>query len=425
MLISLSKEKVNNWDNIHSILNNLETHTIPERSINKQKNSKKTKRGVAFITFDFGIDGVSIEIQKYALILEKLFASRSKNTVLHFISGDFHDKADAVLLPRWKRFKIKGINGWSKWDDGKWFSDLFYSDMPENSDISDFLAQEIWKQTLEFSGILCSYIIENNIDLLIPVNICSNPGNLAINLAVIIVTELLKMKVISSNHDFYWEGGKADRKQGEEAGVRDHFFRNYKNHVIIVGANLDHLGFCYEVMPGANDNASGIAVLLAVAEALSQSPVKPKRTILFIALGSNKQGFLGVKTYMKQPFFPLDRAKAFIGLERVGCGQKYHVTGSEDYPGLYKHLRKSNKKYSSYEMAGFRFPVLGLPASDAVFFHKKRIPALLISTEEEPVSFSGRQDTYDKVDPKIMSELVKVLYFSLLDIAGQSELNLF
>jgi Zn-dependent M28 family amino/carboxypeptidase len=198
-----------------------------------------------------------------------------------------------------------------------------------------------------------------------------------------------------------------------------------KDDVIIVGANLDHLGFCYEVMPGANDNASGIAVLLAVAEVLSQSPVKPKRTILFIAFGSNEQGFLGVQTYLKQPFFPLDRTKAFIGLERVGCGQKYYVTGSEKYPGLYKHLRKSNKKYSSYEMDGFRFSVLGLPASDAVFFHKKHIPALLISTVEEPVSFSGRQDTYDKVDPKIMSELVKVLYFSLLDIAGQSELNLF
>ena len=229
MLISLSKENVNNWDNIHSILNNLEKHTIPERSINKQKNGKKINRGVAFITFNFGIDGVSIEIQKYALILEKLFASRSKNTVFHFISGDFHDKADTVLLPRWKRFKIEGTNGWSKWDDGKWFSGLFYSDMPDNSDISDFLAKEIWKQTLKFSGILCSYIIENNIDLLIPVNICSNPGNLAINLAVIIVTELLKIKVISSNHDFYWEGGKTDRKPGEEAGVRDHFFRNYKN----------------------------------------------------------------------------------------------------------------------------------------------------------------------------------------------------
>jgi len=197
-----------------------------------------------------------------------------------------------------------------------------------------------------------------------------------------------------------------------------------KDDVIIVGANLDHLGFCYDVMPGANDNASGIAVLLAVAEALSQSPVKPKRTIFFIAIGSNEQGFLGVQTYLKQPLFPLDQTKAFIGLERVGLGQKYYVTGAKEYPGLYKHLRKSNQKYSSYEMDGFRFPVSGLPASDAVFFHKKRIPALFISTAEEPVSFSGRQDTYDKVEPKIMSELVKVLYFSVLDIAGQSELNL-
>jgi len=53
-----------------------------------------------------------------------------------------------------------------------------------------------------------------------------------------------------------------------------------KQEVIILGANLDHLGFCYEIMPGANDNASGVAVLLGVAEALAKSPVKPKRSVV-------------------------------------------------------------------------------------------------------------------------------------------------
>ena len=48
-----------------------------------------------------------------------------------------------------------------------------------------------------------------------------------------------------------------------------------KQEVIILGANLDHLGFCYEIMPGANDNASGVAVLLGLAEALAKSPVRP------------------------------------------------------------------------------------------------------------------------------------------------------
>ncbi|MDH5384311.1 MAG: M28 family peptidase, partial [Candidatus Aminicenantes bacterium] len=72
-----------------------------------------------------------------------------------------------------------------------------------------------------------------------------------------------------------------------------------KEEVIILGANLDHVGFCYEVMPGANDNASGVAVLLGVAEALARSPVKPKRSVLMIGFGSKEQSFKGSQTYLK------------------------------------------------------------------------------------------------------------------------------
>jgi len=229
ILAPLSKKNVDHWEDIHGLLCDLANSADPEHLKWKKDEGEKGNRGVGFITFDFGIDGVSIEIQKYALSLEKLFESQTKKISLHFISGDFHDKADAVLQHRWKRFKIEGINGWSKWEGGKWFSLLYYSDMPENSSSSNLMAQEIWKQTLRFSMLLGNYILKNNIDLLIPVNICSNPGNLAANLAVVVVTELLGINVISSNHDFYWEGGKADRMPEEEVGVRDHFFRNSGN----------------------------------------------------------------------------------------------------------------------------------------------------------------------------------------------------
>jgi len=63
-----------------------------------------------------------------------------------------------------------------------------------------------------------------------------------------------------------------------------------KDEVIIVGGHLDHLGRCYEIMPGANDNASAIGVLLGVAEALTKNPVKLRRSVLFIAFGAEEQG---------------------------------------------------------------------------------------------------------------------------------------
>ena len=187
-------------------------------------------QGTAFLTFDFGIDGVSIEIAKYARVLEALYG-QDAGARLHFIAGDFHPQADAVLAPHWSRFQIEGINGWSKWDEGKWFDALYFEDMPAGSRRSTELASEVYRQAKVIAGKLAKYLVTNDISLLITVNVASNPGNLALTLALVLVTEALGVAVINSNHDFYWDGGKpaAQRKPGEEPGERDHFFRNIDN----------------------------------------------------------------------------------------------------------------------------------------------------------------------------------------------------
>ncbi len=230
MKFLLSETKIDNWKDINFFLQKTKENS-PETFHEAEADSfAEFKKGIAFITFDYGIDGVSIEIEKYANCLEKLFKDKDGFTVpLHFIGGDFHDKADTVLKPYWKRFKISDMNGWSKWSNGKWFSKLFYEDMPENSRVSDDMAKEIWRQAVNFAEQLGNYLVENNISLLIPVNICTNPGNPAITLAVVIVTELFGINVISSNHDYYWEGGKSSRAIDEDPGPRDHFFKNIEN----------------------------------------------------------------------------------------------------------------------------------------------------------------------------------------------------
>ena len=187
-------------------------------------------QGTAFLTFDFGIDGVSIEIAKYARILEKLFQPYG-DAKLHFIAGDFSPQADTILKSYWPRFQIDGINGWSKWDKGKWFDALFHEEMPVGSERSSEVAAEVYRQALVIAGKLGDYLVANKINLLITVNVASNPGNLALTLALVLITEALGTVVINSNHDFYWDEGKpsAEREPGEEAGDRDHFFRNADN----------------------------------------------------------------------------------------------------------------------------------------------------------------------------------------------------
>ena len=224
---------ISSWDDISITLNSIKSRKYIEVECASFTNSNYLEHfqsGIAFVTFDYGIDGVSIEIKKYATCLEKLYWNKLDIKLpLHFIGGDFHDKADIMLKPDWNRFQIPDFNGWSKWSHGKWFSKLFYEEMSVNSTESKIVAKEIWTQAVGFSIKLIKYILENNIKLLIPVNICSNPGNPAAALAIIIASELLNINVISSNHDFYWEGGKPNRPKNEAKGPRDHFFKNCTN----------------------------------------------------------------------------------------------------------------------------------------------------------------------------------------------------
>ena len=189
------------------------------------------KRGVAFVTYDFGIDGVSIEISKYADCCEALLSDDDRSTLIHLIGGEFYEQADTVIRPHWNRFQIEGVNGWSKWANGKWFSKLFYEDMPDGSDASREMAVEIWTQAVSIARRLAEYVSSEGIGLLVPVNINSNPGNPAYALGVVLVSEYLGIYVINSNHDFLWEGGAPafERAPGEQAGLRDHFYHNLGN----------------------------------------------------------------------------------------------------------------------------------------------------------------------------------------------------
>ncbi len=223
----LDNTKVNDWQNISEFLDLIQTtpDSVPELS--KKKFSSLLSNGAAFVTYDFGIDGVSIEIFKYAECLEQIFPG----IPLHFIAGDFYEKADIVLKDYWKRFKIDNFNGWDKWHNGRPFSKLFYGNMPENSAVSQQMAKEIWQEAKNFALKLGDYFYKNDIKMAIPVNIMSNPGNVAAALGLIIAAEVLDIYVIASNHDYYWESGKpaSEHKAGEKAGPRDHFFHNIAN----------------------------------------------------------------------------------------------------------------------------------------------------------------------------------------------------
>ena len=84
-----------------------------------------------------------------------------------------------------------------------------------------------------------------------------------------------------------------------------------KQEAVIIGGHLDHLGLNPVLMPGAHDNASGAAVALAVAEALSKAGVPLKRSVVINLFGAEEQGVKGSEYYVAHPFIPNAKVVAF------------------------------------------------------------------------------------------------------------------
>lgn len=218
------------WEDLVNLLNQIKSTEKASLIPRNEEILNYFSRGTAIITFSYGIDGVSVEASKYAHTLNDLFASVG-NPSFHFIGGNFKPQASSILSPEWHRFQLDGIDGWNKWDGGKWFDILFRNGIKPHSEESNLLTKEVYRQAVSIAKRLGKYFIDNQISLIVPVNVASNPGNIALTLGLVLVTEILGTYVLNINHDYYWEAGKplAEREPGEKPGVRDHFFRNIKN----------------------------------------------------------------------------------------------------------------------------------------------------------------------------------------------------
>lgn len=104
------------------------------------------------------------------------------------------------------------------------------------------------------------------------------------------------------------------------AGVLTGSDPKLKNQFIVYSAHSDHLGFAKTVKKnkinnGAMDNASGTAVLLETARMFSQLAVKPKRSIIFLAVTGEEKGLLGSKYFARNPTVPIENVVANVNLD--------------------------------------------------------------------------------------------------------------
>ena len=95
-----------------------------------------------------------------------------------------------------------------------------------------------------------------------------------------------------------------------------------RREAVVFTAHYDHLGVGQplngdSIYNGAEDNASGVAALLATAAAFALAGPPPRRSVLFVATTAQESGFLGAEAYAAQPIIPLELTAAVINIDRI------------------------------------------------------------------------------------------------------------
>ncbi len=194
-----------------------------------------------------------------------------------------------------------------------------------------------------------------------------------------------------------------------------------KQEAVVIGAHLDHLGLNPDLMPGAHDNASGVAVMLGVAEALATAKIPLRRSVVFVAFGAEEQGVRGSEYYVAHPFIPNAKTVAMLNLESVGRGETIGAGSAKDFPKLWEVVDRVNQKYVHRQVRASSNPNLARPRQDAAHFLWAGVPTISFGTGgAKPLPYATYHTTKDDLDlitPEIMEDLAQLVFVATVELA--------
>jgi hypothetical protein len=201
-----------------------------------------------------------------------------------------------------------------------------------------------------------------------------------------------------------------------------------RKQYVIVSAHYDHLGIRDgRVYSGANDNASGVVSIIAMAKALAALDPRPRRSIIFIALFGEEEGLIGAYCYTHHPLFALGSTVADINLEQMGRtdeGATRHIRSFSFTGPSYSDLPKTMESAAKSE----NVDVYVRPDADQFFdrsdnyaFAEAGIVAHTAVVAYEFPDYHEPGDRPQKIDFTNMAQVDKGVAAGILAIADSAE----
>lgn len=201
------------------------------------------------------------------------------------------------------------------------------------------------------------------------------------------------------------------------------YIEGKSDRVIIIGAHYDHVGISNSfIYNGADDNASGVAALLAIAKYFKQH--KPNNTLLFIAFDAEEMGLQGAFSYLKNPVIDVSRIKMMVNMDMISHNDKgeLYAAGSFKNPVLKQILKDADKNTGAKILFGHDDPKQGRDdwtmQSDQGPFAQNNIPFLYFGVEDHP-DYHKPTDEYNNINKDFFYSSAQAILRSVIKVDGQ------
>lgn len=210
-----------------------------------------------------------------------------------------------------------------------------------------------------------------------------------------------------------------------------------KHEIVVITAHYDHLGIHHDkTYYGADDNGSGTAAILEIAEAFSEAcknGYRPRRSVLIMLFSGEEKGLLGSLYYTNNPIFPLQNLIANLNIDMIGRIDANHA-GNTNYVYLIGSDKLSSDLHKISENANSTYTNLMLDytyndpndlnkfyyRSDHYNFAKNNIPVIFY--------FSGIHEDYhkptdipEKLDYKKIEKITQLVFYTAWDLANREK----
>jgi len=212
--------------------------------------------------------------------------------------------------------------------------------------------------------------------------------------------------------------------RGSDAGLKDTY--------AIITAHYDHLGVRGtgegdHIYNGANDDASGTASVIEIANTLASLDARPKRSIAFVALFGEELGLVGSRYYVQHPVFPLARTVADINLEQMGrtddnTGPRVglvNVTGY-DFTTLTGEFRKAGEEFGIRVVKDEQNSDPYYARSDNQAFADAGVPSHTLSVGYIFPDYHRPGDEWEKIDYDNMAKVDRTVALGIFRVADSA-----